>query len=115
MAKFVVISYFLAQNNYLLSTERVDYVEEPMKYQALRPHFFSMVGWGGGVGGGGGGRMGGGVGVVGWRGLVGGVGGGWVGHSEGWRDGGGVGEGVVGWELVGWVVVVGGGVSGEWW
>ena len=28
----------------LLSTEWVDYVEEPMKYQALRPHFFSMVG-----------------------------------------------------------------------
>ena len=37
-----------------LSTKWVDYVEEPMKYQALRPHFFS-VGWvgGGGVGGGG--------------------------------------------------------------
>ena len=29
-----------------LSTEWVDYVEEPMKYQALRPHFFSMVGGG---------------------------------------------------------------------
>ena len=29
-----------------LSTEWVDYVEEPMKYQALRPHFFSMGGWG---------------------------------------------------------------------
>ena len=28
-----------------LSTEWVDYVEEPMKYQALRPHFFSMGGW----------------------------------------------------------------------
>ena len=26
----------------LLSTEWVDYVEEPMKYQALRPHFFSV-------------------------------------------------------------------------
>ena len=22
------------------------YVEEPMKYQALRPHFFSVGGWG---------------------------------------------------------------------
>ena len=30
----------------LLSTEWVDYVKEPMKYQALRPHFFSMGGWG---------------------------------------------------------------------
>ena len=28
-----------------LSTEWVDYVEEPMKYQALRPHLFSMGGW----------------------------------------------------------------------
>ena len=28
-----------------LSTEWVDYVKEPMKYQALRPHFFSMGGW----------------------------------------------------------------------
>ena len=43
-----------------LSTDWVDYVEEPMKYQALRPHFFSVVGGGGGVGGGG-------VGVMGWR------------------------------------------------
>ena len=38
-----------------LSTKWVDYVEEPMKYQALRPHFFSMGGWlegsGSGVGG----------------------------------------------------------------
>ena len=39
----------------LLSTKWVDYVEEPMKYQALRPQFFSVGGWGGGVGGGGGG------------------------------------------------------------
>ena len=31
---------------HLLSTEWVDYVEEPMKYQALRPHFFSVGGWG---------------------------------------------------------------------
>ena len=57
-----------------LSTEWVDYVEEPMKYQALRPQFFSVgkwwlvewvvewvrwggwvFGWGGWVGGGGGG------------------------------------------------------------
>ena len=37
----------------LLSTEWVDYVEQPMKYQALRPHFFCMGGWGwwGGDGG----------------------------------------------------------------
>ena len=34
-----------------LSTEWVDYVEEPMKYQALRPQFFSMGGWGGGLDG----------------------------------------------------------------
>ena len=41
----------------LLSTEWVDYVEEAMKCQALKPHFFSVVdGWrvigvgGGGVG-----------------------------------------------------------------
>ena len=44
---------FSRQDIYL-STEWVDYVEEPMKYQALRPQFFSMGGWGGGgVGGGG--------------------------------------------------------------
>ena len=30
-----------------LSTEWVDYVEEPMKYQALRPHFFPVGGWDG--------------------------------------------------------------------
>ena len=35
-----------------LSNKWVDYVEEPMKYQALSPHFFSVVGWGWGVGGG---------------------------------------------------------------
>ena len=29
----------------LLSTELVDYVEESMKYQALRAHFFSVGGW----------------------------------------------------------------------
>ena len=29
-----------------LSTKWVDYVEEPMKYQALRPQFFSVGGWG---------------------------------------------------------------------
>ena len=65
-----------------LSTEWVDYVEEPTKYQALRPHFFPVVG--------------------GWRvlglGLVGGVGG--VG-GEVW-GGGWVGGGVVG---SGWVVI----------
>ena len=65
-----------------MSTKWVDYVEEPMKYQALRPQFFSMgglgvvvgveVGRGGmvvGVGRGGGGRTGGGEVVsdgVGW-------------------------------------------------
>ena len=65
------------QSTIFLSTKWVDYVEEPMKYQALRHHFFSgwvgwvvMVGWvSGGVCGvlvrdvvGGGGRMGGGIG-----------------------------------------------------
>ena len=30
---------------FFLSTEWVDYVEDPMKYQALRPHFFSVGGW----------------------------------------------------------------------
>ena len=57
-----------------LSTEWVDYVEEPMKYQALRPQFFSMGGWwwdgGGGVigweGGSGVGWVIGVVGMVGW-------------------------------------------------
>ena len=29
----------------LLSTEWVDYVEEPMKNQTKGPHFFSMGGW----------------------------------------------------------------------
>ena len=28
-----------------LSTKWVDYVEEPMKYQALRPQFFFVDGW----------------------------------------------------------------------
>ena len=64
-----------------LSTEWVDYVEEPMKYQALRPQFFSVNGWWWG----GGGRVG-----------SGGVGGGRVG-------GGGMGD-----DAVGWGVVVGG-------
>ena len=62
----------------LLSTKWVDYVEEPMKYQALRPQFFSVGGWGvvwvgvgvgvgrGGVGWGGGGVGGFGVVGVGW-------------------------------------------------
>ena len=48
----------------LLSTEWVDYVQEPMKYQALRPHFFSMVGGGGVVAGGVGGWVDFGGGVV---------------------------------------------------
>ena len=70
-----------------LSTKWVDYVEEPMKYQALRPQFFSMGGgwwgwwWGGGVDGGG--------------------------VSGGGRVGGGGVDGV-GWVVVGWVVVMGG-------
>ena len=70
----------------LLSTKWVDYVEKPMKYQALRPQFFSMGGWVG-------------VGVVGgwWWGGVG-------------RDGGGrVGGGGVGWVVLGCRVVEG------WW
>ena len=49
-----------------LSTEWVDYVEEPMKYQALRPQFFSVGGWGWGRG------VVGWV-VVGWGVVVGGV------------------------------------------
>ena len=31
--------------HFLLSTEWVDYVEEPMKYQAFMHHFFSVGGW----------------------------------------------------------------------
>ena len=98
---------------HLLSTKWVDYVEEPMKYQALRPQFFSVGGcgvvglvvmrWVGVVGWvvmGRGGRMGGGrVGVVGWV----GVGGGEVGRSGGGRvGGGGVGVVGVGWVGLGW-------------
>ena len=49
----LVIIFFYAKVSFL-STEWVDYVEEPMKYQALRPQFFSMGGWG----------------VVGWGGWV---------------------------------------------
>ena len=41
----LVIISFDAKVSFL-STEWVDYVEEPMKYQALRPQFFSMGGWG---------------------------------------------------------------------
>ena len=53
---------------FLLSTEWVDYVEEPMKYQALRPHLFSVGGWGwwSGWWGGGGFCQGGGGGGVRW-------------------------------------------------
>ena len=61
----------------LLSTKWVDYVEEPMKYQALRPHIFSVGGWvGGSVGE---------VGVEDWGGVV---GSGWVGDvvGSGWGD-----------------------------
>ena len=74
-------------------------VEEPMKYQALRPQFFSVGRWRwwngcGGVGRGGGGRVGGGgSGVgVGRGGVV-----GWVMVGWGW-----VGVCVVGWVVVGW-------------
>ena len=35
-----------------MSTDWVDYVEKPMKYQALRPQFSPWVGGGGGDGGG---------------------------------------------------------------
>ena len=64
-----------------MSTKWVDYVEEPMKYQAFRPHF-SL--WVGGVGVGGGGGM---HGVL-VRDVVGGGG----------RLGGGMGDGVLsGW------------------
>ena len=86
---------------YLLSTKWVDYVEERMKYQALRPQFFSVGGWGDG-----------GLGMVGWvvmaheiSGikapifLCGGVGG-----------GGRVGGDGVGWVVVGWEGVVGGAI-----
>ena len=92
----------------LLSTEWVDYVEEPMKYQALRPHFSPWVGGGVWVDGGAGGS---GVGVVwvGWGWCRGWVVVGWVGggvHSVlvmdvvggGERVGGGMGDGVLsGW------------------
>ena len=63
----------------MLSTEWVDYVEEPKKYQALRPHLFSMVGGWRVLGVGGGGVS---CGVGGWV-MV-----GWV---MGWVGGGGVG------------------------
>ena len=68
-----------------LSTKWVDYVEEPIKYQALKPIFFSVGGWGvvgqvvvGWVGVGRGGV------VVGWVGVGrGGVVVGWVGLGRG--------------------------------
>ena len=94
-----------------MSTEWVDYSEEPIKYQALRPHFFSMgrwlegsrVGgwqWGGGMGGFCAGGVGGVVGDVFVR-------GGWVGWWWGWVCGchGGVMEWVEWWccgEWLGW-------------
>ena len=65
-----------------MSTKWVDYVEEPMKYQALSPNFSLLVGEGGGSGGGGVG-----VGVVGWV-VV-----GWV--VVGVQSGGGVLGGVI--------------------
>ena len=76
-----------------MSTEYVDYVEEPMKYQALRPHFFLQVGGGVGVvvwDVGWGGVMGVVVWVVGWEGGVGGCWGAW-----------GAGEGCCGWQREG--------------
>ena len=76
----MLIDITLLKLNKFLSTEWVDYVEEPMKYQALRPHFFFMVGW-----------------VVGW-----GWWGGWFSWVVGWCGCGGMGGsgGVVGWVLV---------------
>ena len=64
-----------------LSTKWVDYVEEPMKYQALRPKFFSMGGWG--VVG----QVVVGVGRGGWW-WSGGWWGGWWWGVEWWRGGG---------------------------
>ena len=96
----LVLSQALFQDQILLSTKWVDYVEEPMKYQALRPQFFSVGGWGvmGPV-------------VVGWL-EVGRGGGCRVGGGVGWGGGGGrvvgwlvvwwVGVRVVGWVVVGW-------------
>ena len=40
----LVIIFFYPKVSFV-STERVDYVEEPMKYQALRPQFFSVGGY----------------------------------------------------------------------
>ena len=55
-----------------LSTKWVDYGEEPMKYQQLGPHFFSVGGWLEDSWGWWDGWVGGGVGVsgVGWGGSV---------------------------------------------
>ena len=80
-----------------MSTEWVDYVEEPMTYQALRPHFFSVGGWLEGSRGG-------------WVGLV--VRAGVVGGGKRWV--GAWGGGVVGIAWVGDVVWSGwgGGVLG---
>ena len=41
----LVIFFFYVKVSFL-STEWVDYVEVPMKYQVLRPQFFSIGGWG---------------------------------------------------------------------
>ena len=80
----------------LLSTEWVDYVEEPMKYQALRPTFSpwwvvgGLMGWVGGV------LIRGGWGC-GWLVVWWGMGGWWCGGGTWvvvWGMGGG---GVVGW------------------
>ena len=76
----------------LLSTEWVDYMEKPMKYQAVKPHFFSVVGWGGGLGvmewvlGGGGGVAGGVEVVVVWSAWCAGEGCGWW-REYGWWHG----------------------------
>ena len=70
---------FLYTKVSFLSTKGVDYVEEPMKYQAFLPQFGSMGEWldgslGGWVGGGVGGVLGGMLvdGWVVWLGWVGG-------------------------------------------
>ena len=38
-------SIILQMCDILLPTKWVDYVEEPMKYQALRPHYLYVGGW----------------------------------------------------------------------
>ena len=80
-----------------MSTKWVDYVEEPMKYQALRHHFFSMGRWWGGW-------------VMGW-GFIGWVVGGFMGWVVVWVVGGFM-EWVVVWVVGGFMWWVGGEVAG---